>query len=64
MATPSETIEIFLHRNDMAEGRRLEVAILFVESMLVELGAAVAEWEETAVRLQRVKRGMALPCSN
>jgi hypothetical protein len=64
MATPSENIEVFLHGNEMAEGQRLEVAILFAESMLVELGAAVAQWQETAVRLHRFKRELTLPCSN
>ena len=64
MATAGENIETFLSRNEMAEGRRLEVAILFAESMLHELGAAVAEWEETAVRLRRLKREMTVPCSN
>jgi hypothetical protein len=43
MAIPSENIEVFLDRNAIAEGRRLEVAILFAESMLRELGLAVAE---------------------
>jgi hypothetical protein len=64
MATANEDIEMFVQGNVMAEGRRLEVAILFAESMLHELGVAVDEWELAAVRLQRLKRAMTLPCSN
>jgi hypothetical protein len=64
MATPSENIEVFLEVNATAEGRRLEVAILFAESMLRELGLAVAEWEQTARRLQRLKCATTLPCPN
>jgi len=64
MAIPSENIEVFLDRNAIAEGRRLEVAILFAESMLRELGLAVAEWEQTARKLQRLKRETAFPCPN
>jgi hypothetical protein len=40
------------------------VAILFAESMLRELGLAVAEWEQTARKLQRLKRETAFPCPN
>jgi hypothetical protein len=64
MAIPNENIEVFLEGNALAEGRRLEVAILFAESMLRELGLAVAEWEQTAQRLRRLKRETALPCAN
>jgi hypothetical protein len=64
MATPSENIEVFLEGNALAEGRRLEVAILFAESMLRELGLAIAEWEQTAQRLRRLKCETTLPCSN
>jgi uncharacterized coiled-coil protein SlyX len=64
MATPSENIEIFLERNAIAEGRRLEVAIVFAESMLRELGVAVVEWEQTARKLQRLKQEMTVPCPN
>jgi hypothetical protein len=64
MATATENIEMFLQGKVMADGRRLEVAILFAESMLRELGVAVSEWEQAAVRLQRLTREMTLPCSN
>ena len=64
METPIEHIESLLHANDMSEARRLEVALLLAESMLRELGAAVAEWEETAARLWRLKCGATSPSSN
>ena len=64
METPIENFENFLHGNDMSEARRLEVALLLAESMLRELGAAVAEWEETAARLRRLKCGATSPSSN
>ncbi len=64
METPIENVEILLHGNDMSEARRLEVALLLAESMLRELGAAVAEWEETAARLRRLKCGATPPSSN
>ena len=64
MPTPRESIEAFLGRNEVAEGRRLAAAILFTDSMLCELGAAVEEWKETAARLQRIKREMTLPGPN
>jgi hypothetical protein len=64
MTTPAEDIGTFLQRRGTAQGRRLEVAILFADSMLRELGVAVAEWEDTAARLRRLKREMTSPCSN
>ena len=42
----------------------MDVAIVFADSMLRELAAAVAEWEEAAVRLRRLKREASVPCSN
>jgi hypothetical protein len=64
MATARKEIETYLHRKEIAEGRRLKVAILFADSMLRELGMAVAEWEETAARLRRLKCETALPHYN
>ena len=64
MTTPGQDIETFLERHETAQGRRLEVAIQFADSMLRELCAAVAEWEETAARLRRLKRETARPCPN
>ena len=64
MATPQENIDRFLRRGDIAEGRRLAAAVVFAESMVCELGAAGAEWEKALVRLLRLQRDRALPCSN
>jgi hypothetical protein len=64
VATPQQTIDLFLRRGDIAEGRRLAAAVVFAESMLRELGAAGAEWGKALVRLRRLQRDRALPCSN
>jgi hypothetical protein len=64
MDTPRESIELYLCRHKVAEGHRLPTAIVFAESMLRELAAAVMEWEEVAVELQRVKREMKVPSPN
>ena len=64
MATPQQNIDLFLLRGDIAEGRRLAAAVAFAESMLRELGAAGADWEKALVRLRRLQRDKALPCSN
>jgi hypothetical protein len=63
MATARESIETYLLHGDVAEDRRLTAALLFAESMLRELGAAVAEWQEAASTLRRLKRD-AMPCRN
>jgi hypothetical protein len=64
MESPRENIELFLSHHKFAEGQRLPAAIVFADSMLVELAAAVAEWQKMAAELQRLKRGMASPCTN
>ena len=64
MESPRENIELFLSHHQFAEGQRLSAAIVFTDSMLVELAAAVAEWREMAAELQRLKRALAFPCSN
>lgn len=64
MDTPRESRELYLRHHNVTEGRRLPAAILFTESMLRELGAAVAEWEEMAAKLKRAERDGKVPCSN
>ena len=64
MGTPRENIELYLSRHRIAEGKRLPAAIVFTDSMLRELGAAIVEWREMADTLQRVKRETQFPCSN
>jgi hypothetical protein len=63
MPTARESIEAYLLHKEVAEGRRLAVALLFAESMLRELGVAVAEWQEEASTLHRLKRD-AVPSHN
>ena len=64
MDTPRENIDHFLCDQNVVEGHRLPAAILFADSMLRELGAAVAEWQEMAAKLQRLKREFELPGPN
>jgi hypothetical protein len=64
MESPRENIEHFLSHHRVAEGQRLSVAIVFADSMLRELAAAVTEWQEVADKLRRLKRAVASPCPN
>ena len=64
MPSPRENIELYLRDFKVAEGHQLPAAILFTDSMLRELAAAVAEWEEMAATLQRMRREMKSPCLN
>lgn len=53
--TPDDDIETFLKGHAATRSRRLDVAILYADSMMRELRVAVAQWEETARRLRRLK---------
>ena len=64
MATPRENIELYLSRHQIAEGKRLPAAIVFTDSMLRELNAAIAEWQNMADTLRRLKRESQFPSSN
>jgi hypothetical protein len=64
METPRADIELFLCHHKIAEGRRLPAAILFADSMLKELGAAVTEWREMAAKLQQLKCEREFPSPN
>ena len=55
MTTPADDIEAFLKNHAATQGRRLEVAIVYADSMLRELRVAVAQWEETTRSLRRMK---------
>ena len=64
MESPRENVEAFLAEHHIAEGHRLPAAIVFTESMLRELAAAVTEWEELASVLRRLERATKAPCTN
>ena len=64
MATPGQDIETFLERHETAQGRRLDVAIQFAESMLRELGRGRRGVGGGAAKLRRLKRETARPCPN
>jgi hypothetical protein len=55
MPTPDQEIRAFLSGGDADDSRRLNVASLFVHSMLTELRTAVAEWEATAATIERAQ---------
>ncbi|MDB5296709.1 MAG: hypothetical protein JWO31_2692 [Phycisphaerales bacterium] len=62
MPTARDEIELFLLENSTGEFRRLDVAIVYAESMLQELEAAVLEWEQAAAGLRR-QRGESNRCA-
>ena len=64
MPSPRENIDLYLRHHKIAEGHQLPAAILFADSMVRELAAAVAEWEQMAATLRRLKRGRKAPCPN
>jgi hypothetical protein len=64
MPTAQDEIELFLLANSTAEVRRLDVAIVYAESMLHELEAAVLEWEVAAAGLRRRRGDSKSPCPN
>ena len=64
MESARESIDLFLSQHEVAEGQQLQSAIVFVDSMLRELAVTVAEWQDMAEKLQRLKRGMASPYPN
>jgi hypothetical protein len=64
MGTPRECIELYLSRHHVADGKRLPAAIVFTDSMVCELDAAITEWRKMAATLQRVKRETQFPSSN
>jgi len=53
MAAPLEEVIAFARSTFVSNGRRLDVAIVFAESMLRELKASVREWESAAGALRR-----------
>lgn len=55
MISPSEDVQLFLDNTRLAEGRELEVAIVYAGSMVAELRASVADWERATVLLREMK---------
>ena len=64
MATSREPVRSVPATRPRGDPRYLAAAIVFAESMANELRAAVAQWEETAMRLRRERRAAAPPSSN
>jgi hypothetical protein len=59
MAAPDEDVLAYLIDNDVPNGKRLDVAILYARSMVCELRHATSEWELVADSLERTKGGSA-----
>ena len=56
MPVPTDDVSVFLENTHDIEGRELEVAIVYADSMVEALKTSVEEWEEAAVRLKHLKR--------
>ena len=57
MASPSQDVLDFVLNTDHAEGRDLEVAIVYAASMVEALRTSIAEWQAVEARLREVKAG-------
>jgi hypothetical protein len=55
MPSPSEDVQQFLENTREAEGRALDVAIVYARSMVAELRASIADWEAAEARLREIK---------
>ncbi len=47
MSTPAEEIQAFLANKQTAEFKKLDVSLIYAESMLRELGLIVTAWQST-----------------
>ena len=56
MPVQTDDVSLFLENTNDIEGRELEVAIVYAESMVEALKTSVEEWEEAALRLKHLKR--------
>ena len=56
MPVPTDDVSLFLENTNDIEGRDLEVAIVYAESMVEALKTSGEEWEEAVVRLKHLKR--------
>ncbi len=57
MESSDKEIDAFMKRSGTMEARRQEVAIVFAQSMVVELRATVAKWEMELIRLCSKREG-------
>ena len=57
MASPSQDVLDFVLNTHHAEGRDLDVAIVYAASMVEALRTSIAEWQAVEARLREVKAG-------
>jgi hypothetical protein len=56
MPTPDEEIRAFLVDEQTAEVKKLDVSLIYAESMLRELGSIMTEWQATIDGLRQAKK--------
>jgi len=57
MASPSDDVLDFVLNTDHAQGRDLDVAIVYAASMVEALRTSIAEWQVVEARLREMKAG-------
>ncbi len=66
MTTPDEEIRGYLADEQTAEIKKLDVSLIYAESMLRELGLITAEWQSTidGLRQTELNRAKAIAATN
>jgi hypothetical protein len=57
MGPVSEEVRTFLENTRYVEGRELDVAIVYAQSLADELQSVAEDWTAVAARLRGMKRG-------
>jgi len=55
LETPQQEVQAYLKDHKIPESRRLQVSLLFAESMLLELQGAVEQWQTMLGSMQRAE---------
>ena len=63
MPTPYEEIQAFLADEQTTDDKKLDVGLLYAESMLRELGLVVTEWQATIHGLRQARLDRANECA-
>jgi hypothetical protein len=59
MPTPDEEIRAFLPDEQIAEVKKLDMSLIYAESMLRELGLIVTEWQAAIYGLRQAEQDRA-----
>jgi hypothetical protein len=57
MASPSDDVLDFVLNTDHAQGRDLDIAIVYAACMVEALRTSIAEWQAVEARLREMKAG-------